>query len=65
MDDEKQGTGRVFLILQQLRCAIDERLIVWFDIDNTLYPASTNIAQAMTDRIYGQFPISSFRLQSQ
>jgi hypothetical protein len=33
--------------------AKDDRFIVWFDIDNTLYSASTNIAQAMGQRIHG------------
>ncbi|KAF8897624.1 pyrimidine 5-nucleotidase [Infundibulicybe gibba] len=33
----------------------DERAIVWFDIDNTLYSASTKISQAMGERIYAYF----------
>ncbi|TFK75821.1 pyrimidine 5-nucleotidase [Pluteus cervinus] len=33
----------------------DKRAIVWFDIDNTLYSASTNISQAMGERIHAYF----------
>ncbi|KAG1907095.1 pyrimidine 5-nucleotidase [Suillus fuscotomentosus] len=33
----------------------DPRLIVWFDIDNTLYSASTKISQAMGQRIHAYF----------
>ena len=29
------------------RLVADERLLVWFDIDNTLYYASANIGQEM------------------
>ncbi|KAF5344123.1 hypothetical protein D9758_008849 [Tetrapyrgos nigripes] len=36
----------------------DDRPIVWFDIDNTLYSASTNISQAMGVRIHGMRPTS-------
>ncbi|KAF8165262.1 Haloacid dehalogenase-like hydrolase-domain-containing protein [Crassisporium funariophilum] len=35
--------------------AADERPIVWFDIDNTLYSASTKISQAMGTRIHAYF----------
>ncbi|THV08443.1 pyrimidine 5-nucleotidase [Dendrothele bispora CBS 962.96] len=35
--------------------AQDERLIVWFDIDNTLYSANTNISAAMGVRIHAYF----------
>ena len=31
----------------------DDRAIVWFDIDNTLYSASTRISHAMGERIHG------------
>jgi pyrimidine and pyridine-specific 5'-nucleotidase len=31
----------------------DDRLIVWFDIDNTLYPASVKMAEKMGERIHG------------
>ena len=34
---------------------IDNRDIVWFDIDNTLYSASTRIADAMGQRIHGTY----------
>ncbi|KAF4602061.1 hypothetical protein EYR40_005263 [Pleurotus pulmonarius] len=33
----------------------DDRPIVWFDIDNTLYSASTKISQAMGQRIHAYF----------
>lgn len=33
----------------------DERVIVWFDIDNTLYSASSNISHAMGERIHAFF----------
>lgn len=33
----------------------DPRSIVWFDIDNTLYSASTKISQAMGQRIHAYF----------
>ena len=33
----------------------DDRVIVWFDIDNTLYSASTKISHAMGERIHGCF----------
>ncbi|EJD48626.1 pyrimidine 5-nucleotidase [Auricularia subglabra TFB-10046 SS5] len=33
----------------------DNKWMVWLDIDNTLYPASTRIAEAMTQRIHAFF----------
>lgn len=33
----------------------DERIVVWFDIDNTLYSASSMISQAMGNRIHNYF----------
>ncbi|KAF9226560.1 pyrimidine 5-nucleotidase [Gyrodon lividus] len=33
----------------------DPRMLVWFDIDNTLYSASTKISQAMGQRIHAYF----------
>ncbi|KAM6495806.1 pyrimidine 5-nucleotidase [Amanita muscaria] len=33
----------------------DDRLIVWFDIDNTLYSASSKISHAMGERIHAYF----------
>lgn len=33
---------------------LDDRPIVWFDIDNTLYSASSKISQAMGKRIHGE-----------
>lgn len=32
---------------------VDDRYLVWFDIDNTLYSASVQIAHAMGERIHG------------
>lgn len=32
----------------------DERVIIWFDIDNTLYSASSKISHAMGERIHGE-----------
>jgi pyrimidine and pyridine-specific 5'-nucleotidase len=33
----------------------DDRLIVWFDIDNTLYPASVKMAEKMGEKIHAFF----------
>jgi len=33
----------------------DDRVIVWLDIDNTLYSASSKISQAMGERIHAYF----------
>jgi len=33
----------------------DDRLVIFFDIDNTLYSASTRISQAMGERIHAYF----------
>jgi pyrimidine and pyridine-specific 5'-nucleotidase len=38
----------------------DDRHIVWFDIDNTLYSANAKIAEAMTERIQGRSHVRSF-----
>jgi pyrimidine and pyridine-specific 5'-nucleotidase len=39
----------------------DDRYVVWFDIDNTLYSRSSNVLQAMQNRILGQsYSIISF-----
>ena len=32
----------------------DNRVVVWFDIDNTLYSASSKISHAMGERIHSQ-----------
>ena len=53
------GKGEFFPDHRQ-SCAdwcIDDRAIVWFDIDNTLYSASTRISQAMGERIHGNRPL--------
>ena len=34
----------------------DDRVVVWFDIDNTLYSASARISHVMGERIHGSFP---------
>jgi hypothetical protein len=39
----------------------DDRYVVWFDIDNTLYSASTRIAHAMGKRIHGLFMLNCQR----
>jgi pyrimidine and pyridine-specific 5'-nucleotidase len=33
----------------------DPRMVIWFDIDNTLYSASTKISHAMGQRIHAYF----------
>jgi hypothetical protein len=33
--------------------SVDDRLVVWFDVDNTLYSAGDKISQAMSERIHG------------
>lgn len=37
-----------------LKRVLDERIVVWFDIDNTLYSASSMISQAMGNRIHSE-----------
>ncbi|THH11724.1 hypothetical protein EW145_g473 [Phellinidium pouzarii] len=41
--------------VHSLSMMANERDIVWFDIDNTLYSASSRIADAMGERIHGYF----------
>lgn len=52
---ENIGKGRIFPSRCQFYANLyaDDRAIVWFDIDNTLYSASTKISQAMGKRIHG------------
>jgi hypothetical protein len=38
-----------------LKSLKDPRMVIWFDIDNTLYSASTNISHSMGERIHGMF----------
>ncbi|KAI0030704.1 pyrimidine 5-nucleotidase [Vararia minispora EC-137] len=38
-----------------LNARLDDRLVVFFDIDNTLYSASSNISHAMGQRIHAYF----------
>jgi len=40
---------------KQLSSDVIEKSIIWFDIDNTLYPASSRIDQLMGQRIQGYF----------
>ncbi|KAG6866441.1 hypothetical protein C0991_003959 [Blastosporella zonata] len=35
--------------------SVDDRAVVWFDIDNTLYSASSRISHAMGERIHAYF----------
>lgn len=37
-------------------------MVIWFDIDNTLYSASTKISHAMGERIHGIFARNRRRL---
>lgn len=39
--------------LTDYKLSADDRDIVFFDIDNTLYSASTKVSQAMGQRIHG------------
>lgn len=49
----------IFKVLVLIFCGniiiyeIDDRVVVWLDIDNTLYSASSKIADAMGERIHG------------
>jgi pyrimidine and pyridine-specific 5'-nucleotidase len=63
MGEQQKGIGHfitslTFNLADGLR---DERLIVWFDIDNTLYSASSNIAEEMAKRIHGLRCTFAFR----
>lgn len=42
----------MFYVLKSLK---DPRMVIWFDIDNTLYSASTKISHTMGERIHGMF----------
>lgn len=48
-----------FPALMSLR---DSRMVIWFDIDNTLYSASTKISHEMGKRIHGMFVYNRSRL---
>lgn len=50
-----------FLALKSLKDS-DPRMVIWFDIDNTLYSASTKISHAMGERIHGMFAHSRYLL---
>lgn len=39
--------------LEMLEAATDDRIVIFLDIDNTLYSASSKISQAMGERIHG------------
>ena len=45
-----------------LKSSKDHRMVIWFDIDNTLYSASTKISHAMGERIHGTFTHNGYRL---
>jgi hypothetical protein len=55
MSPDISEEGRVSFLISSctLTRVKDPRSIVWFDIDNTLYSASTKISQAMGQRIHG------------
>jgi hypothetical protein len=40
-------------VISQLESPPDDRCIVWFDIDNTIYPSNSGVAEAMIERIQG------------
>lgn len=42
----------IYLALNSLK---DPRMVIWFDIDNTLYSARTKISHVMGERIHGIF----------
>lgn len=52
-DTPEEGAFLSALLIRALTHIKDPRAIVWFDIDNTLYSASTKISQAMGQRIHG------------
>lgn len=45
-----------------LKSLKDPRMVIWFDIDNTLYSASTKISHAMGERIHGMFAHNRYLL---
>lgn len=45
-----------------LKSPKDPRMVIWFDIDNTLYSASTKISHSMGERIHGMFTHNGYRL---
>ncbi|KAF8974474.1 Haloacid dehalogenase-like hydrolase-domain-containing protein [Flammula alnicola] len=49
------GISNLPILYQRSPPQGDDRLIVWFDIDNTLYSASSRISQAMGTRIHAYF----------
>jgi DNA-directed RNA polymerase subunit L len=44
----------VYLYLHTICILLDNRLVAFFDIDNTLYSANHKIAEAMYVRIHGK-----------
>lgn len=52
-DIPNEGRFEFCIALRTLNRVKDPRSIVWFDIDNTLYSASTKISQVMGQRIHG------------
>jgi hypothetical protein len=53
LDIPDEGRFEFCIASRTLTRVKDPRSIVWFDIDNTLYSASTKISQAMGQRIHG------------
>lgn len=49
----------IYLTLNSLK---DPRMVIWFDIDNTLYSASTKISHTMGERIHGMFTHNRYKL---
>ena len=55
--DQTQGSTDSMCLKSRQLTPTDDRLIVFFDIDNTLYSASSKISEAMGTRIHGASPI--------
>jgi hypothetical protein len=53
MSEAPKGGQFVQMHPWMLIVPLDDRLIVWFDIDNTLYPASVKMADKMREKIHG------------
>lgn len=56
-DESSPGSTSYLTVAVVLIRILDDRLIVWFDIDNTLYSATTKIAEAMGKLIQGLFTV--------
>ena len=64
---DNPGKGKFFLdhFWSHSDWGTDDRAIVWFDIDNTLYSASTRISHAMGERIHGTHLVAWSRMLHQ